>query len=69
MTSASGALQLKVVTPKVAAPVTGIGFGLAVKDGPVDGQGALIEVTQTLPSNVFAPASARFLISKPLFAV
>ena len=45
--------------------MTGIGFGLAVSDGPTEGQGALIEVVQTFPSNEFAPASARFLISTP----
>jgi hypothetical protein len=66
MTFASGALQLMVVCPKMALSATGMGFGLAVRDGPTEGQGALTEVTQTLPSNAFAPVVARFRISKPL---
>src|SRR5579862_5212019 len=66
MTSAFGAFQLSVVWPKLALPVIGMGFGLAVRDGPTGEQGALIAVPQTLPSNAFAPGSARFLTSTPL---
>src|SRR5579864_7476856 len=69
MTCASGAFQLMVVDPTMALPVTVIGFGFAVRDGPTDGQGALTDVIQTLPSNVLAPGSARFLISKPPIAL
>ena len=55
-----------VVIPWIAEPVTGMGFGLAVRDAGVKaGQGALIEVRQTLPWNVFAPTAARFRMSKP----
>jgi hypothetical protein len=43
-----------------------MGFGLAVKDGPMEEQGALTDVAHTLPSNTFAPGSAWFLISTPL---
>src|SRR5437588_4472636 len=49
----------------MAVPVTGIGFGVAVSDGPTEGHGALTDVRQIFPSNVFAPAVARLLISKP----
>src|SRR5882724_6478015 len=63
ITSASGAFQLRVVVPRKALPVTGMGFGLAVRDGPTEGQGALIEVRQTLPTNAFAPAAAWFRMS------
>src|SRR5579862_2207990 len=69
MICASGAFQLIVVDPTMALPVTDIGFGLAESDGPTDGQGALTDVMQTLPSNVLAPGSARFFISKPPFVV
>src|SRR5437667_4661458 len=63
--SASGAFQLRVVDPTMALPVTGMGFGLAVRDGPTDGQGALSEVRQVLPWKVFVPGVARFRTSKP----
>ena len=43
-----------------------MGFGLAEKDGPTEGQGALTEVRQILPSNAFVPAVAEFRISTPL---
>jgi hypothetical protein len=43
-----------------------MGFGLAVRDGATAEHGAPIDVPQTLPSNAFAPASARFLTSTPL---
>src|SRR6516225_840993 len=66
MSCAFGALQLMVVCPWLALPVTGIGFGLAVKDGPREGQGALTDVRHWLPENEFAPAVARFRMSTPL---
>ncbi len=58
-----------VVIPRTAAPVTGMGFGLALREGGAEaGQGALTEVRQTLAWNVFAPAGDRFQMSKPLLA-
>jgi len=57
-----------LVVPK-APSATGMGFGLAVSDGPTAAQGALMDVRQRFPSNVFALVSARFLMSKPPFAV
>ena len=66
MSCASGALQLMVVCPWPALPVTGIGFGLAVKEGPKVEQGALTEVMHTLPVNALSPALARFRMSTPL---
>ena len=55
-----------VVDPYTALPATGIGFGFAVNETPMEGQGALTAVRQVLPSNVFAPGVARFRISAPL---
>ena len=46
--------------------MTGIGFGLAVRDGANAGHGALTEVTQVLPAKVLASAVARFRTSKPV---
>ena len=49
----------------MALPVTGMGFGLAAKDGPVEGHGALIEVTQVFPTKALASGVARFRTSTP----
>src|SRR5262245_39807693 len=63
--SAFGAFQLRVIDPTMALPVTGMGFGLAAKDGPVEAHGALIEVTQVLPTKTLASGVARFRTSTP----
>jgi len=42
-----------------------MGFGFAPKDGPVEGHGALIEVTQVLPTKALALGVARFRTSTP----
>src|SRR5512145_69302 len=62
-----GAIQLRVVIPGTPAPVTGMGFGLAVRDASKGaGQGVFIAVRQTFPVNEFWPGCARLLMSKPL---
>ena len=64
--SAPGEFQLMVVVPRAAAPVTGMGFGFAVRvELPMEGHGALIEVTQVLPTKSLAPGVAKFCMSKP----
>jgi hypothetical protein len=53
----------RVVMPNGDMVVTGIGFGLAVKDASNPPQGAFIAVRHTFEANVFAPAVARLTIS------